>query len=104
MITHPQAKRFSNENARPLASHMGQLYRTFAQFQLNIVRDFEALTTEDLDADLIADGSPENGNNAISKGDVAALKYVVEQIKAAFEVEDRLAVINRWASNTKPLY
>ncbi len=104
MITDAQAVRFANENARTIADLIGKLDRTLDQFALNVVRDFEAKTSGNTSGEVIDDGADEDGRNAVTKNNVAQLKFVCEQLKACLDTDDRRAIVNTWAVNTQPIY
>lgn len=104
MITNPQAIRFSNRKARAIATATQTLYRTILQFQQDVVRDFEALTGSDQDGDTIDDGAASQGIPIVTKGNVAELKFVMEQVKDCLETDDRLALLNKWVDQSTPLY
>lgn len=103
-ITDAQAVRFANENARTLADLIERMDRTLDAFALNVVRDFEEVTGGNQNGDVIVDGSAADGRNGVTKQDVAALKFVCEQLKACMNTDDRRAVVHRWAVNSAPLF
>jgi hypothetical protein len=104
MITDAQAVRFANDNGRTIADLIAKLDRTLDQFALNVVRDFESQTSGNANGEEIVDGSLEDGRNTVTKGNVAELKFVCEQLKACMDTDDRRAIVNRWAVNSQPIY
>lgn len=103
-ITNTQAVRFANERARVIADLIEKLDRTIPQFMLDVVQLFENNTGGNANEDAITDGSASDGRNPVTKYNVGELKYVVEQIKACLDTDDRRAVVHKWAVNGAPAY
>ena len=101
-ITDPQPVRFSKK-ARNLAEALASVDRTLTQFALKVV-DFESQTSGNDNADTIEDNANVEGMPIHTKGDIAALKYVFEQLKACLDIDDRRAVINRFVANSTPIF
>jgi hypothetical protein len=102
-ITNPLAVRFANERSRTIADIIETMDRTCQQFMIEVL-DFEAATSGHADTDVIADGSATDGRTTVTKLDVLALKYVVEQVLAAMATDDRRQVVGKWSVNGRPLY
>lgn len=103
-INNPQAVKFCNENARQMADLVVSFYRTATQFNLNVVRDFEATTGGNIDGDLVVDGSASDGRAPVAKINVGQLKFVVEQLQSALNTNSIIALANVWAVNGKPIF
>lgn len=101
MITNPQAIRFT-ERARAIANALGSLTRTLPQFALDVVSDFEVITSGAPGNDVISDGS--SSIRPITKDNIAQLKYVAEQVLAALKQDDREAIVSRIATHTQPMF
>jgi hypothetical protein len=101
MITNPKAVRFS-EQVRSFAGSLGSLFRTADQFMINVVEEFESVTTEAPNEDVIADSA--QGIRPITKQNIAEFKFVVEQFLAMANQSDRRAVVSRVATSTQPIF
>lgn len=103
-IVDPQAVNFCNQKARRAADLVAALDRTIPQFLLDVVRDFEDITGSNVDGDPIIDGALEDGRNQVTKVNVAQLKFVLEQIKAAMDTDNRRDLVNEWVTNGQPIF
>lgn len=102
-ITRPQAVKFANEKARVFADLVERTRRTAQQFLVDVVA-FESGTAGNADADVINDGSDVDGRNRVTKGNVAQLKFVAEQLVAALTIDDRQQIVARWSVNGQPVF
>lgn len=102
-ITHPRALRFRDNNARVIAEQALSLYRTIGQFQTLLVENFENLTGANANGDTIGE-SENHVLHPITKENVAQLKFVIEQLEACFDTDDRVAILSRWAVNSSPYF
>lgn len=105
-ITNPQAVKFCNEKCRTLADQIQRMDRTLSQFMLLVVRDWESVAEVDAaqNTDLVVDGSATDGRPPVTRLNVGELKYVIEQLQACMNTDDRRAVVNKWAVNGQPIY
>jgi len=102
-ITNAQAVRFVNENARPLADLIESVRRTAEQFAINVVA-FEAVTGGNVNGDVVIDGAATDGRPLATKGKVAALKYVAEQLVACLNQDDREVLVHDLVTNGQPRF
>lgn len=102
-ITNAQAVRFCNENARPLADIIESVRRTAEQFAINVVA-FEAATSGNANGDVVIDGAATDGRTLATKGKVAALKYVAEQLVACLNQDDREVLVHDLVTNGQPRF
>lgn len=103
-ITSPQAVAFVNERARPMADLISKMRRTLPQFMLEVVSDFEANTGGNVNGDTVSDGAAEDGRTVLNKGDIAALKFVVEQLETCLATDDRTAIAAKPSVNSQPIF
>ena len=103
-ITHPEAVRFSNEKARTMADLLEQTFRACDQFMLDVMGEFEANTSGNANGDVIVDGSSSDGRSTLTKQDIAALKFVVEKIQEAADIDDRRAIVAKASVNGQPAF
>lgn len=102
-ITDAQAVRFVNENARPMADLIEKVRRTAEQFAINVVA-FEAVTGGNANGDIVIDGAASDGRPIATKGKVAALKYVAEQLVACLNQDDREVLVHDLSINGQPIF
>lgn len=103
-ITDAQAVNFCDTFGRTIADQIISLDRTMSQFMVYVVRDFEDNTGGNADGDPIIDGSPADGRPPLTKLSVAELKFVVEQLIATLDTDNRRELVNNWVVNPKPIY
>lgn len=106
-ITNAQAVRFSNEKSRVTADLVMQAVRTIDQYLLDITgSEWEAnpAVIAAQDSDPIVDGSETDGRKPVTKVDTAELKYVLGQLKACIDTDDRRALLNQWTTNAQPRF
>ena len=105
-ITDAEAIKFCNERCRILADAIESTDRTLTQFMLDVVLSWESVAEVIAadNADVIVDGSEEDGRHTNAKINVAELKYVVEQLQACMATDDRREVVHRWACNGRPKF
>ncbi len=106
-ITNAQAVKFSNEKSRVTADLVMQAVRTIDQYLLDITgSEWEAIPAviAAQDSDLIVDGSASDGRKPVTKYKTGELKYVLGQIKACIDTDDRRALLNNWVTNGQPRF
>ncbi len=102
-ITSPQAIRFCNENVRIIADLTEKLRRTGEQFLINVV-EFETITSGNANGDVVLDGAASDGRQICTKQSVAEVKYVVEQLVACLNQDDRETLIHNLVTNGQPAF
>lgn len=102
-IANAQAIKFCNERARPMADLVCKLVRTMPQFMIDVA-EFEKYVQENVEGDLISDGSDIDGRSPLSKKNIAELKFVIEQLIACMDTDDRAALAQHVAVNTQPIF
>lgn len=102
-ITNPQVVKFCNEKVRTAADLIEKTRRTCEQLLVDLV-GVETLVQAAADKDQIDDGSKTDGRKVIAKENIAQLKFVVEQLVACLNTDDRAQIVARWSVNGQPIF
>ncbi len=104
-ITDPQAVDFANTKARAIANLIESLDRTIDIFLIDVVEDFEDRTGGNANGDVvIVEGLINDSRNPITKQNIAELKFVVEQIKACLDQDDRRTLVHNLVVLGQPIF
>ena len=103
-ITSPQAVRFSNAKARVLADMIESTRRTAEQFAIDVVTEFENHTSGKVNSDVVIDGAETDGRQIVTKGGIAGLKYVAEQLVTCLTTDDRESLVAAVSVNGTPRF
>ena len=104
-ITNQQVVKHCNEICRVIADATESYRRTVEKAIIEIVlieglSDYQSAQ----DSDSIADGSAGDGRKQVTKLNHQQLKYVLGQVKDCLQADDREDIVNRWTTNSRPLF
>lgn len=104
-ITNPQIVHFANEKCRVMANLIESMRRTCEQFLVEVVA-IEGLAAYSgaADGDTIIDGAETDGRKIVTKVKIAELKYVVGQLSAAANQDDREQLVGNWTTDGTPKF
>lgn len=103
-IIDPAVRKFANEKLRVMADMVEQTRRTGEQFLIDVAAEFESLTSGNASGDVIVDGAATDGRSIITKQSVGEVKYVVEQLVACLNQDDRETLIANVSVNGTPRF
>ena len=105
-ITNRQAINFLVNKCRPVSDLVEKARRTAQQLAIDIPNEFEAFVSDNASEDVIADGSDSatDGRQIITKGDVLALKYVLEQMVATLTSFDFDTTVSKFSLDGRPIF
>ena len=103
-ITSPIVKKFANEKLRIMADMVEEVRRTGEQFLIDVVTEAENIIAGNDPGDIIVDGAETDGRSIITKQSVGEVKYVVEQLVACLNQDDRESLIANVSVNGAPRF